>query len=45
MTGSIPTRALGAERLTVGAVGYGAMSFADVYGQSGYDKDESARAI
>ncbi|WP_236795974.1 aldo/keto reductase [Amycolatopsis sp. GM8] len=45
MTGSIPTRALGTERLTVGAVGYGAMSFADVYGQSGYDKDESARAI
>jgi aryl-alcohol dehydrogenase-like predicted oxidoreductase len=45
MTGSIPTRALGTERLTVGSIGYGTMSFADFYGQSGYDKDESARAI
>jgi aryl-alcohol dehydrogenase-like predicted oxidoreductase len=45
MTGSIPMRTLGTERLTVGAVGYGAMSFADVYGQSGYDKDAAARAI
>jgi aryl-alcohol dehydrogenase-like predicted oxidoreductase len=45
MTDSIPTRFLGPERLEVGAIGYGAMSFADFYGQSGYDKDESARAI
>ncbi|WP_344411558.1 aldo/keto reductase, partial [Pseudonocardia ailaonensis] len=45
MTGSIPTRSLGTEGLTVGALGYGAMSFGDFYGQSGYDKDESARAI
>lgn len=45
MTESIPARFLGAERLPVGAIGYGAMSFADFYGQSGYDKDESARAI
>ncbi|WP_306215714.1 aldo/keto reductase [Actinoplanes sp. RD1] len=45
MSGPIPTRTLGAEQLKVGAVGYGAMSFADIYGQSGYDKDESARAI
>ncbi|MFG1920820.1 aldo/keto reductase [Cryptosporangium sp. NPDC048952] len=45
MTGAIPTRALGIERLTVGSVGYGTMSFADFYGQSGYDKDESARAV
>ncbi len=45
MAGPIPTRTLGSERLRVGAVGYGAMSFADVYGQSGYDKDASARVI
>lgn len=41
----IPIRTLGVDRLRVGAIGYGAMSFADIYGQSGYDKDESARAI
>ncbi|MFH8447445.1 aldo/keto reductase [Streptomyces sp. NPDC018026] len=45
MTGPLPTRVLGTERLTVGAIGYGAMSFAGFYGQGGYDKDETARAI
>jgi aryl-alcohol dehydrogenase-like predicted oxidoreductase len=45
MTSSLPTRHLGPERLAVGAVGYGAMSFGDYYGQSGYDKDAAAAAI
>ncbi|WP_326834880.1 aldo/keto reductase [Amycolatopsis rhabdoformis] len=42
---SIPTRFLGAGRLEVGAIGYGAMSFANPYGQSGYDPDAAAREI
>ncbi|MGW4487818.1 aldo/keto reductase [Amycolatopsis sp. NPDC004368] len=42
---SIPTRFLGAGRLEVGAVGYGAMSFANPYGQSGYDPDAAVREI
>src|ERR1700754_1766936 len=42
---NIPTRFLGLQRLEVGAIGYGAMSFADPYGQSGYDPDVAAREI
>src|SRR5918999_3473101 len=41
----IPTRQLGAARLTVGAVGYGAMSFAGPYGQELADSDRVAREI
>ncbi|MEV6866325.1 aldo/keto reductase [Streptosporangium subroseum] len=40
------TRFLGPDRLEVGAIGYGAMSFAHPYGQSGeYDPDTVAREI
>ncbi|WP_422771906.1 aldo/keto reductase [Plantactinospora sp. WMMC1484] len=42
---TIPQRKLGPGGLAVGAIGYGAMSFGDYYGQSGYDKDAAARAI
>ncbi|SNT32550.1 Predicted oxidoreductase [Streptosporangium subroseum] len=43
---SITTRFLGPNRLEVGAIGYGAMSFANPYGQSGeYDPDAVAREI
>src|ERR1700754_3239723 len=43
---SITTRFLGPNRLEVGAIGYGAMSFANPYGQSGeYDPDAMAREI
>ena len=43
---TIPTRFLGPARLEVGAVGYGAMSFANPYGQSGqYDSETAARQI
>jgi aryl-alcohol dehydrogenase-like predicted oxidoreductase len=45
MTVSLPVRRIGPEQLIVGAIGYGAMSFGDYYGQSGYDKDAAARAI
>ncbi len=45
MSDVLPTRQLGREGLTVGAIGYGAMSFGDYYGQSDYDKDAAARAI
>ncbi len=45
MTESLPVRKLGPEQLSVGAIGYGAMSFGDYYGQNGYDKDEAARTI
>ncbi|NEB81938.1 aldo/keto reductase [Streptomyces sp. SID14478] len=42
----IPTRYLGLDRLAVGAVGYGAMSFANPYGQGGeYSPDDVAREI
>jgi aryl-alcohol dehydrogenase-like predicted oxidoreductase len=42
---SIPTRLVGPEGLKVGAIGYGAMSFANPYGQGEYDPDEAAREI
>jgi aryl-alcohol dehydrogenase-like predicted oxidoreductase len=42
---SVPSRFLGPQRLEVGAIGYGAMSFANPYGQSGYDPDVAAREI
>ncbi|TYC02123.1 aldo/keto reductase [Micromonospora sp. WP24] len=42
---TIPQRKLGPEGLAVGAIGYGAMSFGDFYGQSDYDKDAAARGI
>ncbi|MEV4627276.1 aldo/keto reductase [Micromonospora sp. NPDC049523] len=42
---SIPVRHLGPDKLPVGAVGYGAMSFANPYGQAGYDGDRAAREI
>ena len=43
---TIPTRFLGPDRFELGAVGYGAMSFANPYGQAGeYDPDAAARAI
>ncbi|MEU1616509.1 aldo/keto reductase [Streptomyces sp. NPDC005722] len=41
----IPVRHLGPDELAVGAVGYGAMSYANPYGQSGYDPERSAREI
>jgi aryl-alcohol dehydrogenase-like predicted oxidoreductase len=41
----IPTRELGTNRLSVGAIGYGAMSFANVYGQAGYDENRAADEI
>jgi aryl-alcohol dehydrogenase-like predicted oxidoreductase len=42
---SIPTRHLGPDKLAVGAIGYGAMSFAGAYGQTGYDSNRAAREI
>ena len=45
MASSIPTRELGPENLTVGAIGYGAMSFANPYGQADYDEDKAADEI
>jgi aryl-alcohol dehydrogenase-like predicted oxidoreductase len=45
MTSSIPTRTLGPESLTVGAIGYGAMSFANPYGQADYDENKAADEI
>jgi aryl-alcohol dehydrogenase-like predicted oxidoreductase len=42
---SIPTRFVGPEGLKVGAIGYGAMSFANPYGQGEYDPDAAAREI
>ena len=45
MASSIPTRTLGPENLTVGAIGYGAMSFANPYGQADYDEDKAADEI
>jgi len=42
---TIPTRYLGSDKLAVGAVGYGAMSFANPYGQSDYDPRQAAREI
>src|SRR4051812_10712169 len=45
MSARIPTREIGPEKLTVGAIGFGAMSFANPYGQSGYDADEAADQI
>ncbi len=42
---TIPTRHLGPDALEVGAVGYGAMSFASPYGQSDVDKDAAARNV
>jgi aryl-alcohol dehydrogenase-like predicted oxidoreductase len=41
----IPIRLLGSDRLAVGAVGYGAMSFATPYGQTLDDGDRVAREI
>ncbi|MEV0778394.1 aldo/keto reductase [Streptomyces sp. NPDC050433] len=42
----IPARSLGPDRLEVGAIGFGAMSFANVYGQGGdYSPDAVAREI
>lgn len=45
MTSALPTRLLGPDKLAVGAIGYGAMSFGDYYGQSGYNKDRAASGI
>jgi aryl-alcohol dehydrogenase-like predicted oxidoreductase len=45
MTSSIPTRELGPDKLAVGAIGYGAMSFANNYGQTGYDEERAAHEI
>lgn len=45
MSTPLPSRTLGPERVTVGAIGYGAMSFANAYGQTGYDEEKSAREI
>ncbi|MEV6285632.1 aldo/keto reductase [Kribbella sp. NPDC051770] len=43
---TIPTRLLGPGELQVGAIGFGAMSFANPYGQQGsYDADQAAREI
>jgi aryl-alcohol dehydrogenase-like predicted oxidoreductase len=42
---SIPARQLGPDRLEVGAVGYGAMSFAAPYGQTAVDGDRVAREV
>jgi aryl-alcohol dehydrogenase-like predicted oxidoreductase len=43
---TIPTRSLGSESLQVGAIGYGAMSFGNPYGQAGdYDPDAAAGEI
>lgn len=41
-----PTRSLGPDRLEVGAIVFGAMSFANVYGQGGdHSPDAVAREI
>ena len=45
MTSSIPSRTLGPENLIVGAIGYGAMSFANPYGQADYNEDKAADEI
>ncbi|MEW2548312.1 aldo/keto reductase [Streptomyces sp. NPDC047002] len=45
MSAILPVRHLGPGGPAVGAVGYGAMSFGDFYGQSDYDKDLAARGI
>ncbi|GAA1843034.1 aldo/keto reductase [Asanoa iriomotensis] len=42
---TIPVRYLGPDKLAVGAVGFGAMSFLNPYGQSGYDPRQAAREI
>lgn len=42
---TIPIRTLGPDKLEVGAVGYGAMSFGSPYGQGDFDKDTAAREI
>jgi aryl-alcohol dehydrogenase-like predicted oxidoreductase len=43
---TLPTRCLGPRKLQVGAIGFGAMSFANPYGQSGqYDPDDAVREI
>jgi aryl-alcohol dehydrogenase-like predicted oxidoreductase len=42
---SIPQRVLGVERLGVGAVGYGTMSFASPYGQSASDSTGTPREL
>lgn len=42
---SVPVRHLGPAKLAVGAIGYGAMSFANPYGQAGYDAVQAAREI
>jgi aryl-alcohol dehydrogenase-like predicted oxidoreductase len=42
---TIPLRELGPDRLKVGAVGFGAMSFASPYGQGDFDADAAARQI
>jgi aryl-alcohol dehydrogenase-like predicted oxidoreductase len=43
---TIPTRSLGPRNLQVGAIGFGAMSFANPYGQRGdYDPDTAVREI
>lgn len=39
------SRFLGPDKLEVGPIGYGAMSFANPYGQSGYDAAQAARQI
>jgi aryl-alcohol dehydrogenase-like predicted oxidoreductase len=41
----IPGRALGPDGLAVGAVGFGAMSFASPYGEGDFDADAAAREI
>ena len=42
---SIPVRTLGLDKLAVGAVGYGAMSFTSPYGQGSFDADAAAKEI
>jgi aryl-alcohol dehydrogenase-like predicted oxidoreductase len=44
-TTSIPARLLGPDRLEVGAIGYGAMSFAAPYGETLGDENRNARQI
>jgi hypothetical protein len=41
----IPTRTLGEDGLTVGAIGYGAMSFARPYGQRDADTSDTPRDL
>jgi aryl-alcohol dehydrogenase-like predicted oxidoreductase len=45
MNSPIPTRALGPDKLIVGTIGYGAMSFGNAYGQADYDENKAARDI